>query len=64
MITVSILINNNPILTRSAYRISGDEGETCQYHVDDGSLIEHNYNDGAVILAKKLLDTIKTKGRV
>lgn len=61
MITVSIFINNNPILTRSAHRIKGLEGEICQYHVDDGSIIEHNYNDGAVVLAKKMLDTIKTK---
>lgn len=61
MITVTILINNNPILTRSGYRISGNESEVCQYHIDDGSVIEHNYNDGAVELAKKMLDTIKTK---
>lgn len=61
MITVSIFINNNPILTRSAYRIKGNEGESCQYHCDDGSMITHNYDDGAVVLAKKMLDTIKEK---
>ncbi|KKL22305.1 hypothetical protein LCGC14_2436750, partial [marine sediment metagenome] len=29
------------------------------YKVDDGSTIYHNPKDGAVALAKKLLDTIK-----
>jgi DNA modification methylase len=30
---------------------------------DDGQIIEHNYSDGAIVLAKKLLDTIhESKG--
>lgn len=59
MITVSILINGQPLYTRSAYRLEGKQGEVCKYKCDDGSIITHNYDDGAVKLAHKLLDTIK-----
>ena len=59
MLTVSILINGQPIYTRSAFRLEGKKGEECKYKCDDGSIITHNYNDGAVKLAHKLLDTIK-----
>lgn len=61
MITVSILINGEPLFTRSAYRIEGSPGEICHYKCDDGSFIEHHYNAGAVSLAKKMLDTIDEK---
>ena len=61
MITVSILINGEPLFTRSAYRIAGSPGEICRYKCDDGSFIEHYYNAGAVSLAKKMLDTIDEK---
>lgn len=53
MLTVSILINGQPLYTRSCFR--EEEGI---YRVDDGSVILHNYNDGAVLLAHKLLDTM------
>lgn len=59
MITVSIAINGNPIITRSAKRIEGNEGETCKYKVDDGRIVEHEYNDGASKLAIKLLEGVK-----
>lgn len=61
MITVTIFINGNPIITRSAYRIEGMEHGVCKYHVDDGSTITHHYDDGACTLAKKMLDTVKEK---
>ena len=54
MFTVSILINGQPLYTRSCFR-----EKTGIYKVDDGSIIEHEYNDGAIVLAHKLLDTIK-----
>ena len=59
MITVAILINGHPIMARSAVN-KGDIDSVGQvrYKVDDGSHIRHNPNDGAVQLAKKLLDTI------
>lgn len=53
MLTVSILINGQPLYTRSCFR-----EETGKYRVDDGSVIEHNYDDGAIVLAHKLLDTM------
>lgn len=58
MITVTIFINGSPILTRSA-----TQGEVLgqgkyEYNLDDGSVVEHEYNKGAVELAKKMLDKI------
>jgi len=58
MISVVISINGNPILARSTKRIDGETKEVCSYQVDDGSIIKHKPNEGAVILAKKMLDTI------
>lgn len=60
MITVSILINGEPIFTRTARNQSevNDKKEHL-YIVDDGSEIYHARKDGAVKLAKKMLDTIK-----
>ncbi len=54
MLTVAILKNGNPLLARSAHRV-----EDGVYLCDDGTVIKHKYEDGAVELAKKLLDTIK-----
>lgn len=59
MITVAVLINGQPIYTRSAVRESGSISEICTYRCDDGSIITHTYDDGAVTLAHKMLDTIK-----
>lgn len=62
MLTVSILINGNPIMARSAVnRGTLPNGDTL-YAVDDGSEITHRREDGAVALAKKLLDTIREQG--
>ena len=66
MITVTISINGNPIMARSAV----NTGETCiagrgrtekvtKYAVDDGGYVYHNPDDGAVPLAIQLLETIK-----
>lgn len=61
MITVAILINGHPVLTRSAVNITPKRGDDApnDYRVDDGSVISHVRSDGAVVLAHKLLDTIK-----
>jgi hypothetical protein len=61
MITVAILVNGQPIMSRSARRTEDNvEGAGVhRYRVDDGTEIVHRYDDGAVALAKKLLDTIK-----
>jgi hypothetical protein len=66
MITVSILINGHPIFTRSARNI----GKGCKkgrsanllpdrYKLDDGTIITHHRENGAVYLAKMMLDHIK-----
>lgn len=60
MISVTIFINETPIITRGA-RNTGKKnkaGETI-YQCDDGRKIKHKYEDGAVALAKKMLDGVK-----
>ncbi len=57
MITVSIIINGIPIRTRGARKIK--DGKKCTYLVDDGTELKHNPDDGAVVLAIKMLKTIK-----
>lgn len=61
MITVSILINGKPLYTRSAKNIGPHKinKTSHQYQVDTGEIILHRQDDGAILLAKKLLDTIK-----
>jgi hypothetical protein len=60
MITVQILINGAVILARSARNVDPKlDAEESTYKVDDGSTIKHKRSDGAVKLAKAMLDTIK-----
>ena len=61
MITVSISINGQPIFTRSAVRTY--TGKTNHYACDDGTVIHHDYDHGAVELAMKMLKTIKEPRR-
>lgn len=58
MITVSILINGNPIFTRSARNTRHEKEGKTLYRCDDDSEIWHKREDGAIRLAKKMLDTI------
>ena len=60
MLSVAIMINGNPIMARSAVNrnIKFDDGNV-EYQCDDGTIIHHNPDDGAVKLAIKLLKTIK-----
>ena len=60
MITVAILINGHPVMARSATNQQKvlNNGDV-EYLVDDGTKVYHNPKDGAVVLSKKLLDTIK-----
>lgn len=58
MMTVSILINGEPIFTRTVVN-QDTVGDKCTYLSDDGTIIEHNRKDGAVKLAIKVLKTIK-----
>lgn len=60
MITVAILINGHPLVARNA-RNTGDINEDGQtkYTTDSGDTVWHKREDGAVVLAHKLLDLIK-----
>ena len=59
MISVTIYINDRPLYTRTALnRIEA----TGHYLCDDGSRIKHDPKDGAVVLAKKMLDTVSDIG--
>ena len=58
MISVSIAINGNAILARSAVNTSKQGTKLCKYELDDGSIVYHDPSDGCVALAKKMLDTI------
>lgn len=57
MLTVSISVNGKAIYTRSAVNIKQMK-HFANYKLDDGTILLHNTNDGAVVLAKKMLDTI------
>jgi hypothetical protein len=62
MITVSILINGQPIFTRTAVNIgNADDGIRSAYELDTGQIIEHERKAGAVKLAMAMLKTIKEK---
>jgi hypothetical protein len=56
MLTVNILVNGQPIYTRTVVNRLKEKGA---YVCDEGSLIKHDPQDGAVVLAIKALETIK-----
>ena len=64
MITVTISINGFPIITRNAVRKEkgNRKGKVSHYMVDTGAIIEHAYDDGAIPLVKKMLDTVVERG--
>lgn len=57
MITVVILINGQPIYTRTAMNIGIAQNGNCGYELDNREIIEHKKEDGAVALAIKMLKT-------
>jgi len=59
VITVTISINGEAIFTRSAKRVGN--GSVDKYITDAGDEIKHKYSNGAIKLAKKMLDTINEK---
>lgn len=62
MISVMILINGKPIMGRSATNTLRKRGKKTIYKCDDGASILHDPEDGAVVLAHKLLDRLKIHG--
>ena len=59
MITVSIVINGETILTRFAVNRGEHERGIRVYAVDDGTVIYHHPDDGAIKLAINMLKTTK-----
>lgn len=64
MITVSIAINAQAIYTRTAVNVTQECGGTYgkgiqTYQLDDNSIIQQKYEDGAVKLAIKMLKKIR-----
>lgn len=66
MITVSIFINGKPIYTRSACNITHKSPRLTSgkdmYEVDDGRVLSHHRDDGAVKLAIMLLKGVLEPG--
>ena len=59
MITVSISINGEPILARTAVNKGEFSKGYCKYELDSGNSVFHKPEGGAVKLAKLMLDDIK-----
>lgn len=60
MLTVAILINGNPLVAKNAVnKIEKNKRGQVKYLTDSGEVVWHDPKDGAVVLAKKLLDTIR-----
>lgn len=59
MLGVTIHINGQVIYARTAVLRGGDGKGMARYETDTGQVVWHDPEDGAMVLAKKLLDTIK-----
>lgn len=59
MITVSILINGQPIVAKNAINQGVKRDGFIEYKTDSGEIILHKPEDGARYLAHMLLDTIR-----
>jgi len=60
MITVAILINGHPIVAKNAVNQNETDSKgRTKYLTDSGEIIWHERKEGAVALAKKLLNGIR-----
>lgn len=58
--SISLGVNDRIITGRSCYNTGETDGEgRHKYQVDTGEIVWHDRDEGAVALAKKLLDTIE-----
>lgn len=64
MIRVTIDINGHVIETTTAVRRDGAPMQSCTYETDDHYMLGHNYADGAVRLAIKMLERHNNKPSV
>jgi len=62
MLSVSIALNGEPIYARTAVNQGEQPGGLTEYLIDDGSIVLHKREDGAVALAIQILQTIKEQG--
>jgi hypothetical protein len=62
MISVCISINGTPIMGRSAVNRGEIAGGYTKYELDDGQTILHDRDEGAAILAIKMLEAIREQG--
>ena len=62
MITVGVFINGGLLVSRSAVNTTRQRDGKTVYRLDDGRELLHRPEDGAVALAKALLDTISLDG--
>lgn len=58
---VEVKINRETIIRTVAQRISGNPSETCTYQVDGADLLTHHYDEGAEVLAIKLLQRLQVR---
>lgn len=58
MITVAVLINGQPIYTRSARNMSKEKAGKTLYKTDAGDEIWHHRKRGAIPLAIQMLESI------
>jgi hypothetical protein len=63
LITVAILINGQPIVVKTAVNVGRSKDGAHKYICDGGDIIWHNRDDGAVELARQLLDTIRNDNK-
>jgi len=58
MLVVKLEVNGRVIYARHAVNVSDEYGKGVQrYRLDNGKVVEHVYEDGAVVLARKILET-------
>lgn len=55
MIRVCIFMNSKTLVEMKAFRMEGRPGERCTYKLSDGRYLTHDYDEGAVELAVRML---------
>jgi len=56
MFSIVINADGTDVRKYSVKRIKGKPGKLCEYLLGDGTIIKHYYDDGAEVLASKILN--------
>lgn len=56
MFTIELKVNGTVVRKYTVKKIKGGRGGLCEYKLGDGTIIKHNYDDGAEVLAVKVLN--------